>query len=582
MKKFIAFILIIAISFIPLTGCGIKSEKTFDVYKDNGALHFQNASVQIEFNTPFLSLSGSSYEMGLQYGVLMKKQIVKVYESLENLEKDVLSYLPLYLRMFSKIILLFVAHKAEKSMPTKYMEEIKGISMGSGIPVRDILFASFIPELYNFSCTSFVKVVNENIIHGRNLDYYFPLIGENPLVIRYKPENRIPYTAIGCVGYPGVFTGMNDAGITISVDAAPLAKPNNEGTAPITFEIRTILSEAKTLSDVDNILNNYKSIKGWMLIVGSENDGTAAVYNIAGNQIKKTLMEHDSIAVTNTFIDEDFAHKYMTLHDAGSASSISRLKEINSSIKQVDSVSTAIDALSNSNFYNYGSVIGAGDVTTNNEGTLQSVVMDPLNNTIYFSSSDMYAGFEEYLSYSINNDTVSIYRIPHYPVAYDEFDEFKQWFKRIELYYLKGDFKAAKNMVKDIKTPNLLQLEGEEMVDEKLHILKNDKSLLSKADYVIKNYPDFIIPYLIKAKIYFARRDYKNAIKLSNETISCAIRYPYYIAEAYEILARSYYNLNDLRHAKMYANISKQMIQSYAISKREIKLLNELNIILNK
>ena len=584
MKKLTVFILILAIVSISLTGCGMKSENknVFNVYKNNGALHFQDAFVKNEFNTPFLSLSGSPYEMGLQYGVLMGKQIRKVYASLDGIENDVLSHLPLYIKMFGKIIVLFVAYRAERSLPIGYVEEIKGISRGSGIPVKDIFFASFIPELYNFSCTSFVKVVNGNIIHGRNLDYYFPLIGENPLVIRYKPKDKIPYTVVGCVGYPGVFTGMNDTGITISVDAAPLAKPNNKGTVPITFEIRTILSEAKTLSDVDNILNNYKSIKGWMLIVGSEKDKTAAVYNIACSQLKKTLMKYDSIAVTNTFIDGNFTHKYMSLHDAGSVSSISRLKDINSSIKHVNSVNTAIDALSNSNFYSYGNIIGAGDVTTNNEGTLQSVVMDPVNNIMYFSSDDMYAGFGKYLSYSVNNEAVSIYRISHYPVSYDEFYEFKQWFKKAELCYLKGDFKSAKNMVKDIKTPNLLQLEGEEMVDEKLHILKNDESLPGKADYVIQNYPNFIIPYLIKAKIYFAQGNYKSAAEFSQKAILSNVKFPYSEAEAYEILAESYYKMGNIEMAKRNASICKQMIQSYAVSKKEKGILTELDFIMGR
>ncbi len=581
-KKTVIVILIVSISISLFLGCSFskKGAAPQPVAGKSGVVHFDGASLRYAFGVPFLELTGSSYEMGLQYGVLLRNQIKDVYTNLSDLGNVILKNLPFYIRIFKNVIIFFAVLKAKRDLPDEYLNEIRGISKGSNVPLRNILFASFIPELYNFSCTSFVKITNGEVLHGRNLDYYFPLIGENPVVVRYKPEGEIPYTVVGCVGYPGVFTGMNDEGITISVNAAPLAKANNKRTAPVTFEIRTILSRAKTLQDVEDIVNGYQSIKGWMFIVGSLKDKSGDVYNLAGAHIKRTSMQNDCIAVTNTFADDEFAHKYMTLHDAGSASSVSRLKEINLSVANIDSPLTAINALSNDTFSKYGNVIGAGDITTNNEGTLQSVVMDPQTHTIYFSSADTYAGFSKYLSYEVSSGKVSIYRASHYPVNSVKFNIFKTWFRKAELYYLEGNFKLAKKMAKDVEEPDLFQLVGEEAVDEKLGILKKDNALLKKADFAIQQYSDYALPYLIKAKIYFAKKDFVNAVSLSKKAFYSSIKFPYQEAEVYEILTKSYYELDDMESARRDARICMQMIKSYAIGKKEQKILKELSTII--
>ncbi len=573
-KKLLVLI-IIFLNIVSFTGC---SPIFSDVYPYNHVIC--NASVYSKFNVSFLTVSGTPFEMGYQYGVLLRDKLNRVYTNLRYLEKTVLKNLPIWIRVFSGIIIDFVVFKAKRDLPKEYIEEIRGISYGSGISERDILFASFIPELYNFSCTSFVKITKENILHGRNLDYYFPLIGENPIVIRYKPDGKIPYTAVGCVGYPGVFTGMNEKGITVSVDAAPLAEFSDSRTAPVTFEIRYILSHASSIEDVDRILKNYHSIKGWILVVGSLKDHTGVVYNIAGSHIKKSLMTNGYITVTNTFLDSSFAHKYMRLHDAGSASSMSRLFEINKFISDVHCPIDAIRVLSNTDFNHYKTVIGAGDVTLNNEGTLQSVVMDPKNGTIYFSSAPMYAGFDKYFAYNIENDKVRVFRKSNSIVNSALYENFQSWFKNAEMYYLENNFKKAKSTVKNIDKPYLSQLMGEYWVDEKLGILKKDNKLLKKIDFVIKEYPDYALPYLIKSKVLFSRNKYTEASIYANRALVSKIVFPYQKAEAYELLANAYHKIGKNTKAKQYAKLCISLIESYAVNDKDEKMLSEMKLIL--
>ncbi len=587
LKKIIVFSLIFLIGFGFLTGCGSISRKQNKVsFTKDGVAHFENGYLYRKEGVPFLYLKGSSYNMGLQYGVLLKEQINSVYSKLDHLEKSVFANLPVYLRplitIFIFVKLIYIKH----SLPYEFKNEIRGISDGSGVSYNKLLLISMLPEIFNFSCTSFVKIVSGRLIHGRNLDYYFPLIGKNPLVVRYVPSGKIPYTLVGCVGYTGAYTGMNDYGITLTVDAAPIVDTNKESALPVTFEIRDILENARNFSDVEKFLKSYRSIKGWMVIAGSASEKKGAVFNIAGKNVSETPMEDGKIFVTNTFADKDFAHKFMALSDAESASSVCRYERFSRLIGNINSVDSAIEALSDIRFYNYGEVIGAGDVTVNNEGSLQTVVMDPSNHSIYFSSSSvgMYSGFDKFVKTdALFRDMSVLYKEPNYKILNSSyFKNFSDWFTKAETYYLEGNYKKALNTVKGINKPNLIQLEGEENVAEKLGILCKDTSLIEKSDFLIGKYPEYIMPYLVKAKVLYASGKYTQTLDTCNQALKTHIKPLYLETEIYSLLALSYEKTGKTDLAKENAKRTISIIKNYAIGPKEAKILNKMKEILSK
>ncbi len=587
LKKIIVFLLIFLIGSGFLTGCDSVSIKQYKVtFSKSNVARFENGYLYWKEGVPFLYLKGSSYDMGLQYGVLLKDRINFVYSKLDHLEKSVFRNLPVYLRPLISIFIFAKLIYIKHSLPDEFKNELKGISDGSGVSYNRLLLVSMLPEIFNFSCTSFLKIVNGRLIHGRNLDYYFPLIGKNPLVVRYVPSGKVPYTLVGCVGYTGAYTGMNDYGITLTVDAAPIVNTNKESALPVTFEIRNILENARSFSDVEKFLKNYHSIKGWMVIAGSSREKKGAIFNIAGKNVSETPMKNGEIFITNTFADKDFAHKFMSLSDAESASSVCRYERFSRLIGRINSVNGAIEALSDIQFYNYGSVIGAGDVTVNNEGSLQSVVMDPSNHSIYFSSSSagMYSGFDKFIKAdAFFKDSPVLYKEPNYKILDSSyFKNFSKWFARAEIYYLEGNYKKALSLVENINEPNLMQLEGEEDVAEKLGILRNNVNLAKKADFLIEKYPEYIMPYLVKAKVLYASDKYAQVIDTCNQALKTYIKPLYFETEIYSLLALSYEKTGKTDLAKRNAKWVTNLIKSYAIGPKELKILNEMKEILNK
>ncbi len=582
-RKTLVILLIASILVIPLSGCNSHLQKKyFKVKVSNGVKSFDGGSLKYEYGIPILILKGTHYEAGLEYGVLMRDRLQEVYDQLGEIEKSILRKFPVYMKFFVKVLVFVKLFLIKSRLSKNYIDELKGVSDGSGIPFNQLLIASFIPELFTFSCTSFVKNINGSLIHGRNLDYYFPLIGENPIIVRYLLNGEIPYTTVGCVGYLGAFTGMNDKGITITVNAAPTVNSNDGGGKPITFEVRDLLAHSETLTDVSFNLKDYHSIKGWMLTIGSNLEKKAVVYNIAETHLKPTFMNGSEIFVTNTFIDKEFAHKYMSLHEAGSESSVSRYVMAENLIKKVDSIQTAIDFLSNADFFGYKNIIGAGDVTLNNEGTLQSVIMDPSNLNIYFSSSGMYAGFFDFYKFDVKRSEISLYKEKNTLTSLDSFKQFSKWFKKAELLYLEGNFKGAYKFARGQKISYLIQLEGMFDIMRRLKILsKEGVSLLNSADRLIDEYPDYALLYLIKAKIFFAQKDFKNAAFYGEKALEARIIFPYMKADALSVVAESYYKLHKADLARRYAKKSKSIIEQYAIGTHEKKILSELNRILS-
>ncbi len=582
-RKTLVILLIALILIIPFSGCNSHLHKEyFKVKVSNGVKSFDSGSLKYEYGIPILTLKGTHYEAGLEYGVLMKNRLQEVYGQLGEIEKSILRKFPVYMKFFVKVLVFVKLFLIKSRLSKNYIDELRGVSEGSGIPFNQILIASFIPELFTFSCTSFVKNINGRLIHGRNLDYYFPLIGENPIIVRYLLNGEIPYTTVGCVGYLGAFTGMNDKGITITVNAAPTVNSDDGDGKPITFEVRDLLAHSRTLTDISVNLKDYHSIKGWMLTIGSNGERKALVYNIAETHLKPTFMNGSEIFVTNTFIDKEFAHKYMSLHEAGSESSVSRYVMAENLIKKVDSIQTAIDFLGNTDFFAYKNIIGAGDVTLNNEGTLQSVVMDPSNLNIYFSSSSMYAGFFDFYKFDVKRNEITLYKEKNALTSLNSFKQFSTWFKKAELLYLEGDFRGAYEFTKGRNISYLMQLEGMFDVMKRLKLLnKEGISLLDSANRLINEYPAYALPYLIEAKIFFAQKDFKNAAFYGEEALKAKIIFPYMKADALSVVAESYYKLHKIDLAKQYARKSKNIIKQYAIGTHEKKILSKINQILS-
>ena len=108
--------------------------------------------------------------------------------------------------------------------PEDYAGEIRGISRYSGLTVGEVALWNMLYDISAYdsskgfpACTSIVaSTKNGTIIHGRNLDYYIPMLSNMTIVVDFQKSNHLLYTSISFVGSVGVLTAQKPHKFTVS------------------------------------------------------------------------------------------------------------------------------------------------------------------------------------------------------------------------------------------------------------------------------------------------------------------------------------------------------------------------------
>ena len=213
----------------------IPSETTYRTEFKEGVTYFDQGYLQYREGIPFLHVKGSPYQIGLQYGVLLRKEMLNFYTEADSVEKTMLAriynaspwYKKILISAFTPFIKTWKVKSFKERVPEEYMDQLKGISGGSGIPLEKILSVTFGPDLY---CSSFIFKSTDKLIHGRNADQSISFMGKYPLIAHYNKDGKYSYIDIGIVGVPFVCTGINEHGLTLSWSQATYKPIDGNGT----------------------------------------------------------------------------------------------------------------------------------------------------------------------------------------------------------------------------------------------------------------------------------------------------------------------------------------------------------------
>lgn len=239
-------------------------------------------------------LSGNHYEMGLQYGVLLKPEIMKGMEA----------FTPMFRLSAAKIGIpaeylmggmIEQSKEIAKSIPARFIEEIRGICDGSGVNFDVALAMALSYDISMASgCTGVImKDSKGRIIHGRHDDSALSFgnaATEMMVIVRYRPDGFHAVTQPGPILFPGVETGMNDVGIAFSEETLHPVNVNPSGES-LPYFVRNVLEEASTLDEVLKFAEPYQFIAGYGMVWSSRMENSAMLLEVAGN--KKVTMPYD-------------------------------------------------------------------------------------------------------------------------------------------------------------------------------------------------------------------------------------------------------------------------------------------------
>lgn len=529
-----------------------KSDRMHKRISSDGAIRkFGGAELSYSFGYPVLKLRGSYYKMGIQYGVLLRNEIRKLYNKNNGRKEQVIKALPWYLRPFSGFFVALVAGYSFLRIPVKYRRELSALSKGSGVPLIDIASTAFGGVVFDAACTSVLSHGEHGIIHAQNLDFEPAYLGEFPVIVEYSHPGKLRYMHLGIAGIPGIFHGMNEKGISITINYGDgTYNAGNKG-LPMGYKLRDILERAQSLDDVERILHEKGPDElGWIITVASASENSCEVFDIFNNDIIRSVFPGDKteFMLNNIFAPERIGNsvlskKYLQISRAEGIYNLARESRIRRYIesKRVDSVDLMIDFLRDYDFYGYKKVCGSMNATIVNERTLHTVIFDHSVPAVYLSSAEGYSALSCILRYDFNTGELVFHRESASEFESKEMREFMDWYCAYQdaviistvaegvtrrfrfVKFREHDFSCIVKSCPTSSCRNPRELWSLYRIWKRSGNSVDPDDIISSCNSMIGKYPDFAILYIIKGDIEKSLRRREDAVKTYEKALVCAI-----------------------------------------------------------
>ena len=334
-----------------------------------------------------------------------------------------------YLKFLRFFIVLFNRHLGENVLE-EYRDEIYGISLSCtheydfiGTPYeRQLNYHSAhdlghaMQDYMLVGCSSFAtwgtQSADSSLLIGRNFDFYVgDAFAENKQVAFYTPDQGYKFASVGWPGMIGVLSGMNETGLTVTINAAKSAVPTGSAT-PISILTREILQYASTINEAFAIAKKRKTFVSESILIGSAKDGKAAIIE---KSPEKTVLfkgkEADRLICTNHYQSEEFSKDERNMENIRTSDSpyrFARLEELINENMPIDA-SKAASILRNHKGLQDADLGLANEMAINQFIAHHSVIFQPEKRLMWVSTSPWQCG--KYVAYDLNkifNDTINL------------------------------------------------------------------------------------------------------------------------------------------------------------------------------
>jgi len=222
-----------------------------------------NGSVRV----PVVVVGGTPYQMGWQFGHLMREEMR--------------TFVPAAVAGFKQELKVDDATLDEVWAATsgytddRVEQEILGAANGAGLPVRLLQHAHCLPLLMPYSCSSVAAwgsaTVDGHLYQTRNLDWSLEAgAHEFPVLLVRLPDQGRAHVTPTFAGLVGAHCGMNTAGIVLSEmgDASGKEAPYDVHAPHFTAWFRTLLYDAGSMSEALEIFHRQPQTKRYHFVFG--------------------------------------------------------------------------------------------------------------------------------------------------------------------------------------------------------------------------------------------------------------------------------------------------------------------------
>jgi len=369
MKQMIVKILFPIFFLLMLNGCGIQKSKqdlpdlTGIEKIDTHRIRHNDSLFTIGKNSLFknkygiweLYIEGNPLELGMINGSLTrelkKKQENAIFERMEGIVP------PGGYQTFLATVVAWFSRKMYLHLPEEYKAEIYGISRFSSHKF-DNFAPPYLRSLYLHGahdighalqdfmlvgCTSFAawdsKTQDGQLLLGRNFDFYAgDKFAEEKIIAFINPDQGHKFMMYTWPGMTGAVSGMNEKGITVTINAGKTRIPLIAKT-PITLVAREILQYAENTDQAIEIARKREVFVSEAIMVGSASERKAILIEVSPGNIGVYEVDNSNqLVCSNHFQSKIYAEDKRNLKTIAESHSVYRYNRMEELLAQNDAL----------------------------------------------------------------------------------------------------------------------------------------------------------------------------------------------------------------------------------------------------
>ena len=361
-----------------------------------------------------LYVEGDPFERGAINGKLTK-ELVQRQE--DHFNDQITKMVPsTFYRHFLRYFIGWFNRNLDDNVSEEYKEEIYGISDAASSKYNYI--GSNYQRILNYhaahdighalqsmalvGCTSFGTWGGNDsaMIIGRNFDFYVgDKFAEDKIVAFFSPTQGYKYMTVTWGGFIGAVSGMNDQGLTVTINAAKSSMPSGSAT-PVSLVAREILQYARNIEQALQIAKSRRMFVSESFLVGSADDNKAVIIEKTPDAVDVYDPHKNFIVCANHFQSKGLGQSKPNVEQVKESASAYRYQRVMQLIDtNHNTVQKTVALLRDRNGLNNQDIGMGNEKAINQLIAHHSVVFEPKKRLVWISSSPWQLG--QFVAYDL-------------------------------------------------------------------------------------------------------------------------------------------------------------------------------------